>query len=322
MIYKYIIFISLISFFTLSRCEKKESGNNPPVQSDKPAIKGILVFHRYSCYTSNDSRIYIYDFTQNSLQDISGGWGIGNPMNAHFSPDGKSIVFMGTRPASGWDLFRWRLGSADAPVNLTSAAGNTRDEDPKYSANGTKIIFKQDGVLKEIDTLGQLLRVIPVPQAEASMPYYGRGDSVIVYSARAAGSPIASIFTVSVPSGSVYPVFSMAGVEAYYPITKNDTSFYFSCWASAADHNDQLYLGFTNGHPAQLLPVNVPGHNSSDACPVNSQYLIFSSTRPGAGGYDLFLGDLSTGKTWSLSLYHPQINSGGEELGASFYLEP
>ncbi|MFT3844284.1 MAG: hypothetical protein QM725_04470 [Lacibacter sp.] len=302
------------------KCSKSNSQSiSPEFISDQPALQGRLIFHSYSCYSCNDSKLILYDFKQKKLSVISDSWNITNPMNAHFSPDGKSIVFMGIASTTGWDIFRWRIGSDKAPQNLTSSFGNTRDEDPKYSFDGLKIIFKQNGIIKEIDTAGHILNSFTLPNSEASMPYYAKGDSVILYSGNESGGKTSDIYKLSLHSGSVLLVAGNKGVEEYYPIVRDDTSFLFTRWYSVSDYNDQVYLGFLDGRSAQRLSVNETGANFSDPFPVNDRYIILSSTKnSGVGGYDLYLADIVTGKKWSLDLYQKGINSTKEELGVSY----
>lgn len=311
----------------IGACSCSKTSGNLPVSSDttnndQPALMGRLIFHSYSCYDCNDSKLYSYDFSINQLKLLSGNWHISNAMNAHFSPDGHTIVFMG-KPAGvdNWDVFSWNTGSAAEPGNLTAAFGNTRDEDPKFSTDGSRIVFKQNGIMKEMDTLGNIQRTFSVPQREGSMPYYAKGDSVILYSGSEASGNTADIYRLSVATNTVQPVSALPGVEEYYPIAKDDTSFLFTRWFSAGNHNDQVYVGFLNGSATQRLPFNETDQNYSDAYPVDSRYVIISSTRPGGkGSYDLYVADIVTGKKWSLSLYHPAINTAGNELGAC-YLE-
>ncbi|MBH2005165.1 MAG: PD40 domain-containing protein [Sphingobacteriia bacterium] len=290
---------------------------NPPVH--QPALMGRLIFHSYTCYTCNDAKIYLYDFATGKLSNLSDAWNITNPMNAHFSPDGKSIVFMGRQQGSGWDIFRWRIGSSGSPVNLTAQYGNQRNEDPKYAADGTRIVFKQNGRLKEADTLGNIVRSLEVPQAEASMPYYTKADSVILYSGMDASGKETDIFQVSLKTGFVKPLAAQPDIQEYYPIARDDTSYFYSRWYSASNRSDQVYLGFLNGRNPQRLLFNESGADFSDAYPVNSRFLILSSTVSGGkGGYDLFVADMVSGAKWSMNTYHLSVNSSGNELGACY----
>lgn len=287
----------------------------------QPALSGRLIFHSYSCYTCNDSKLYLYDFAANKLTLLSNSWNITNTMNAHFSPDGKRIVFMGTPGNStNWDIFIWRIESASQPANLTSAFGAVRDEDPKFSNDGNKIVFKQNGKMKEMDTLGNIIRTFTVTHTEASMPYYVMGDSAVIYSGNESTGTTADIYKISLTSNIIQPLSALPGVEEYYPIVRDDTSFLFTRWYSATNRNDQVYMGYFNGKTFQRLPFNESDQNYSDAYPVNSKYVILSSTRPeGRGAYDLYVADIVTGNKWSLGLYNNGINSVNNELGAGYF---
>ncbi len=287
--------------------------------SSQPALLGRLFFHSYTCYGCDDSKLLMYDFAARSLSEISSGWTMKEPMNLHISPDGRTLVFMGKMNTTGWDVFRWKIGSLAAPVNLTASFGATRDEDPKYSFDGNKIVFKQNGSMMEMDTNGRLICSIPVPQREASMPYYAKGDTILLYSGSEPGSSNADIYRISLLTGQITPVSALPGVEEYYPVTRDDTSFFFTRWYSADNHNDQVYLGFYNGLPAQRLVFNEMNQNYSDAFPVNHRYVVVSSTTTGGrGGYDLYIVDMQSGKRWSMDLYLDGINSGKNELGACY----
>ncbi|MBL7741902.1 MAG: PD40 domain-containing protein [Chitinophagaceae bacterium] len=305
-----------------SGCARSSNGRSQAsdsTASSQPALRGRLVFHSYSCYTCNDSKLYLYDFASNSLVLLSNGWNIINPMNAHFAPDGKSIVFMGMTTSSGWDIFRWRIGAASSPQNLTASFGATRDEDPKYSIDGNRIVFKQNGRMKEMDTLGNITRTVTVTHTEASMPYYTKSGDMLLYSGNEVAGSTADIYSVSLTTNSIQTLSAITGVEEYYPITRDDTSFLFTRWYSPTNHNDQVYLGFLNGRAFQRLSFNEADQNYSDAFPVDNRYVILSSTRSGGkGAYDLYVADMITGNKWSLSLYRSEINSSGNDLGACY----
>lgn len=95
-----------------------------------PLTKGRMIFHRNTkdYATLWNSKLFMYDFSKNVLEEISSNWNIDNPMNAHFSPDGSKIVFMGDIKVEprDWDIFIWTVGSSDQPTNLTNKY-NKRD---------------------------------------------------------------------------------------------------------------------------------------------------------------------------------------------------
>lgn len=305
-------------------CSKKPFNAPGPadtVKIDQPALTGRLIFHSYSCYDCKDAALYSYDFSTGKLLLLSDSWNIVNAMNAHFSADGNKIVFMG-QPAgtNNWDVFVWTIGSSAQPKNLTASFGTTRDEDPKFSNEGAKIVFKQNGVIKEMDTLGNIIHSFTVPQSEASMPYYAKGDTVILYSGSEATASTADIDQLSVASSFTEPISAIKNLEEYYPIAFDDSSFLFTRWFSQGNQNDQVYRGFLNGRNAERLSFNEENENYSDAYPVNDSLVMLSSTRPGGkGGYDLYIANIKTGKRWSMSVYNPAINSERNELGACFH---
>ena len=300
-----------------------EPVTGPPVYvPDTPALpvlNGQLVFHAYTCYTCDDSQVYLFDFTTKQLQCLSEQWEIVNPMNAHFSPDGTKITFMGKPKGAGdWDVFLYDFKTAGAPLNLTHAA-HARDEDPKFSFDGSKIVFKRNGILTEMDTLGGVLKSYALPHPEASMPYYTGDGNRILYSARETGSERADIFLLSVADGSIRPVAAQPNLEEYYPIVRDDTSFLFTRWRVSGNPNDQVYLGFFDNRASKRLPFNESDHDFSDAYPVSGRYLVLSSTKAGGkGAYDLYVADLVSGASWSLSQYKPNLNTARNELGACY----
>ncbi len=315
---------SMMCSYSCSKAPANIQGPIDTVKKDQPAVMGRLIFHSYSCYDCKVSKLYSYDFSTGKLLLLSDGWNIANAMNAHFSADGNKIVFMG-EPAgtNNWDVFVWTIGSSVAPKNLTASFGTTRDEDPKFSNQGATIVFKQNGVIKEMDTLGNIIHSFTVPQPEASMPFYAKGDTVILYSGSEATGSTADIDKLSIASALTQPISAIKNLEEYYPIAFDDSSFLFTRWFSLDNQNDQVYRAFLNGSNAERLSFNEANENYSDAYPVNDSLVMLSSTRPGGkGGYDLYIANIKSGKRWSLGLYNPAINSERNELGACYYLHP
>lgn len=314
--------ISLCCFFILvGQFSCSNSSQNYPIpdspinNTSQPVLSGKIVYHSYSCYNCNDSVLFLYHFSTNERTVLSENWTITNPMNAHFSPDGKKIVFMGiSQTNNSWDVFIYTLGTNNQPTNLTSNSLG-RDEDPKFSPDGTKIVFKQNGALKEIDASGNILRTFTVSNAEASMPYYTADGNSIVYSGNESNNSTADILKYTILDGTTQPLAAMLNINEYYPIVIDADTFLFS----RSTNSDQIYLGYFNGTASLKLPFNESDADFSDAYPVNSHTVIISSTKIGGiGQYDLYLADMMTGKKWSLNLYNPYINSNKNELGACY----
>lgn len=115
----------------------------PAVSSTHPALTGKLVFHRYDNY-GDASKLYMYDFSANTLTWISKNWGIFDPINGQFNFNGTQIVFMGEATQNGkWDIYLWTVGSSNPPTNLTSTDG-CRDEDPEIFSQWFPDLFQAD----------------------------------------------------------------------------------------------------------------------------------------------------------------------------------
>lgn len=314
---------SVLLFFILFSCSGSSQNNELPElpieNSPQPVLSGKIVYHSYSCYNCNDSVLFLFDFGTNERTVLSQNWTITNPMNAHFSPDGKKIAFMGISPTTNsWDLFIFTLGTNSQPINLTPNSLG-RDEDPKFSPDGTKIIFKQNGILKEMDTSGNITQTYNVPNSEASMPYYTADGKSIVYAGNESNNNTLNIYKYSISNGTTLALSSIENLEEYYPIVIDNDTFLFTRWEGLNNKNDQVYLGYFNNSTPKRLPFNDTDANFSDAYPVNSHTVIISSTKIGGiGQYDLYLADMVTGKKRSLNLYNPYINSNNNELGACY----
>ena len=69
------------------------------------------------------------------------------------------------------------------------------------------------------------------------------------------------------------------------------------------------------------MPINDCVSNNSDPAPVTgTNYVFFSSTT--AGGYQLYVGDVTTGQRWSLSQFGVNADTTKAKLGSSYYGGP
>jgi Tol biopolymer transport system component len=293
--------------------------NGGKSENTLPTIKGKLIYHNYSSYDAGDSQIWLFDFSSKTLSNISKNWTVvTNAMNAHFSPDGKQIVFMGIGKATGtWDVFLYDLIKGGEPTNLTST-GSTRDEDPQYAPDGTRIIFKQNGCLTEMNLTTHATTTLT--NAEYSMPAYNSDGTKIVCSK--GGDNTSSIVIVDIKTKAISALYDEPGVQDYFPVNVDASSFYYSRGYNTSNRVDQVYRGYWSGLRSERLKFNNTDGDYSDASPINDSWLVLSSDRPGTKGqYDLYIASTKDSSIFSLSEYNSNINTAKNELGASVYVE-
>ena len=197
--------------------------NNKPF----PLNKGVIIYHSYSDYDAWDSELFMYDFSTNTKDTLSLNWNIDNEMNAHISPDGSKIVFMGDDSGlpRDWDIYIWNIGSEDAPNNLTSR-NNLRDEDPKFSPDGNSIVFKQNSDIKVMNLKGTIIDEITNngSSVEESMPYYTTDSHKIIYAKGAKKN--SDIYIINNDGTDDTPLYNLVDVQEYYPIVIDNFSFF------------------------------------------------------------------------------------------------
>lgn len=327
---KLLMMLSLAAVTLLFSCKKGGETNSKTELTEKtanqpllgtaalPSVTGKLAFHRYDCYGCADTRLFIYNFTSNTLTWVSQYWNIDYPMNAHFNEDASKMVFMGQPAGSGdWDIFLWDVGSSSAPVNLTLGNGK-RDEDPKFSPNGYRIAFKQDNDLRIMELNGTITNTVTsTPSIEEGMPYYSDDATALVF-AQGAGSG-SDIYKININGTGKVALANASGIQEYYPIVWGPAKYLYSRWYSASNGHDQVYLGYFSGAAPLRLPFNTSTADYSDAFPCGANNVILSSTKSGGSGlYDLYIANVTTGDIYSLSSYHTGINSALNELGACY----
>jgi len=284
-----------------------------------PPLSGKLIFHSYSDYNNWDSQLYLLDFSSGSVNNISTTWNIDHEMNAHFSPDGTKIVFMGDLAGDGirnWDIFLWTVGDP-TPVNLTNLGG--RDEDPKFSPDGLRIVFKSDGDLWQMDLTGNRINnVTNTASIEESMPFYTADGNSILYAPGVGAT--SDVYQINTDGTGNHPVVAVTGVQEYFPITRDNNSFLYTAWQNASAHQDQIYMYDYSTGIGTRLPFNDGNYDFSDSYAVGNQYIVFASDKPGGkGNYDLYIADITTGQIWSLDNYNPSANTSFQDLGPCYF---
>lgn len=299
----------------------EEGGDDIVSDTERPVLKGKLVYHSYTSYDAGDSQMYIYDFASNTVSNISRSWtDVRNMMNGHFSPDGRYLTFMGIGSRTGsWDIFLYDLVSGGQPVNLTPE-GSYRDEDPKYSHSGNTIVFKRDGHLAEITVATRAIKVLSKNNSEEyGMPYYNSDDTKILSGVGEGSAAYIGVWDKASSTMSV--IFDRKGENDYYPINIDRTAFYFTTHETGSAY-DQLYKGFWNGAAAVRLPFNKSNADYSDAYPVSNGWLFLVSSRSGGRGqYDLYIANETSGAIYSLSLYNSGLNTAKNELGPAYFVD-
>lgn len=300
-----------------------ESGDTPQHESypdsgwgsrEAALPEGWLMWHSYTSYSAGDSRLYLRS-PGGDTEEISGSFR--NAMNGSFGASPDQITFMAIDPeADEWDIF---LREDGVIRNLTERSGY-RSEDPKFSPDGSSIVFKRghwdnerdDFVydLALLDTASGEVTMLTDTGGEEAMPCFSADGRYIYYAYYPEGSGgIGRICRLDVSSLTSETIFSEEGVNAYYPAVYGDT-LYFTKWYSAEQHYDQLVKW--DGKELTVLPFVTDKADFSDACPVDEGVMIFSSTTDGP--YDLYI---SSGSGISPV---PELNDRGRnELGAAFF---
>lgn len=291
-----------------------------------PDLNGKIIYHTYSTYEARDSKLYIVDLDTKTKTCISDSFPeVINPMNADFNPDGTEITFMGIENEQ-WQVFTYNFETKKLS-NITDDH-SLRSEDPKYSFDGSKIVFKQEYLdsntnemvydIKEYDLNTKETVCLTEDNYEDSMPCYSYDNNNVYYAQSQDGS--SAIYKIQKNSGnSKMKIFNSENLKSYYPIA-SENYLYFTKAYSETNKNDTIVrLDFSN-NKIENMPFNNSEFNCSDAYPVSDKYLLISSTMDSSkGGYDLYLADTENGKTYSLSEYIDDINDENEQLGASYH---
>jgi hypothetical protein len=295
-------------------------------------LTGKLIWHSYTTYGFAGVQSWMANFDSGEIREITAPRLLG-AMNYHFSPDGTTVVVMaddnGITAANGttaWDL--WVASVTDTGLmNITkitnAAIDGSRNEDPKFSSDGSRIIFKRN--LTNIATIDvAAIAVNGVDQTppqtillssptEVSMPYFLVGSSASFLYADDASQSIR--FSAN---GQITTLYSL-GTHSYYPIAVDATQFYFV----AGQGNDLLYHGATDGGPAATAAFINNSNNTSefaDPFPFGSNWLAYTSTvAGGAGAYDLWIGNFATGQAFRLDSWIRGANHGNSDLGPTFH---
>jgi hypothetical protein len=297
------------SFFTL-------------IHSDHKSLTGTLIYHRYSDYGSWDATMWTIDMASGEQNQVNKNWtGMISPINAHFSTDGHSITFMGSNAGlikNDWDIFssHWNGTMWQEPINLTGPNG-ARDEDPKFSPDGSKIAYKQDGVLVTMNADGSNKTYLTKGKPESSMPYFAPNGKDLLFERSG------DIYLLS--NGTERKMYAGAGLSSYYPIGLDEKSFLYTRVQNS--HHDAIMRGFYDGSPSFRYFFDSNYWDTSDSFPYEdgSRFIFYvtGDVLMPHGGYNLALADLKRKKRWDIDKWFAgkrttDINSDLQELGPAW----
>ncbi len=289
------------------------------LRNSVPSLTGTLIYHRYSSYDAWDASLWMVDLPSGRQTQVGAGWrGMVSPINAHFSADGQTITFMGSNSGlseKDWDVFvsQWDGAKWGEPTNLTGPNG-ARDEDPKFSPDGSTIIYKENGVLATVSVNGGPKRYLTIGKPTSSMPYYRSNGKDILFER---GGDIYLL-----KDGVERKMYVGEGLSSYYPIGVDDHTYLYT--RIQYNKHDSIMKGFYDGTPSENYFFNSTEWDTSDSFPykdakrviffVSGDEMIFH------GGYNLALADLRKKKVYAIDeLYRDSaINSDFQELGPAW----
>lgn len=319
---------------------------------NRPFNSGRVAYHSYDRYlgepiNERDGHVFVYDLGTGIQQPIKISTGLKNAMNPHFSPDGRYVTFMAIpgNKAREYDQFRVyvydcvKQQQLSGPFPLREPGENdVTAEDPKFSPDGARIVFKGNSRIWTMTRDGRNARELTNQSAdERSGPNYEpTNGSRIVY------------WKEVCPQGDIYWAFSdMTGESClvgkddactvkhagdclydYYPIFWDSDRILFTSWNDEEDcdchdqttnPDDDLFVFRVSTGTAEPLSTINTNSDESDPFPVDSSWIGFSSTRDeGFGGYDLYLTNLLTG----VNNLGGRVNDGLDQLGGCYSTVP
>ena len=271
---------------------------------------GWLLWHSYTSYSALDSQLYLRS-PDGSVETISGDFT--HAMNGSFGISPDQITFMAMdKNTDEWDIYIRENGII---TNLTPHS-ECRNEDPRISPDGRYIAYKRgnwsysmndfmyDLVIRDLATGEEELMTMTAD--EEAMPCFSADGKKIYYAGFEDG--IGSICCFDPEANESCVIYRDYTISAYYPVVSDD-KLYYTRWYSGENHCDQIICHDSCGDTP--MPFNSPVYDCSDACPVEGDKMVFSSTMN--GDYDLYYYDGSNVSPLS------ELNSDKNELGACFY---
>ena len=300
-----------------------DAAQNFTISTPAAASTGRIAYEVYNAYlsvpeNSDDGNIFICTLPAGQRVNMTGRFGLKNAMNPQFSPDGSKMVFMAipsnaTRTYDSLEIFVYDL-AVDELSQLT--VNDVPDEDPGFSPDGQSIVFKESGQIWTMLLDGSNPKQLTHTSDEKSGPNYSPDGTQIVYWSGSGANE--TIWRMLSDGTSPSQLVAGSGLEEFYPRYRDSQNVLYARWESASDSHGQVFNYSIASGLSQQFPTNaidVMQADNEDAFAVNASLIGFSSDRPyGMGGYDIYLGDTTSGVIYQL----PNLNTTNGELGG-FY---
>lgn len=254
--------------------------------------------------------------------------------NPAFTPDGSAILFTACAGTtlqncnSQLDLYYWSIGMT-YPTDITASLGNHRNEDVKFSPDGTRIVWKRDlGIAiagfspnNGNPMLSNVQQLVSYPP-EDSAPVFSPDQNYIYYFINNDGTEGPEQiwrYDFAAPAGAntsqAFP--QDASLNYYYPTYGSQSVFLYTGWLPASSATcsittppvkcyDKIFVRAKLPAPGTAWNATDCQADNSDPAYVSPDYFIFSRDNPNNDGsqhnsqYDLYVGQISTGNAWLL----------------------
>ena len=233
--------------------------------------------------------IKVRDFDKDKVVTLVGG----NAGNFDISKDGKKIVYASCKSGT-WQIYIADINGDKLLNTRMLSDGISRSEDPRFSWDNSKIVYKRNGDIVVCALDGSIIQEITnTPNIEEWGPDFAP-DGKIAY-ARKKGEN----YQIVVWNNNVEQVVASGWYDAFYPSFGVDDTLYFVGKHHKGEEDD-IYCIHPGATSIEKLPSPIDLPRASDADPyplvgTNKKLIAFVSDRDSSKcRYEGYIADLET----------------------------